>query len=70
MAVAVEKQVIEQVKKLKYFTEQLDKSSDLSNCTILVCLVRFENEGSIMEEFLCSFKLPGRTTRALNNYVQ
>ena len=49
--VDVEKQVIEQVKKSKYFAIQLDKSTDLSNCANLVCFVWYENEGSIMEEF-------------------
>ena len=75
MAVNVEEQVIEQVKKSKYFAIQLDKSTDLSNCAILVCFVRYENEGSIIEEFLCTLQLPRRTTsseifRSINNYVQ
>ena len=44
-------------------------------CANLVCFVRYENEGSIMEEFLCCLKLPGWTTSSeifwsLNNYVQ
>ena len=73
--VDVEKQVIEQAKKSKYFAIQLDKSTDLSNCANLVCFVWYENEGSIMEEFLCCLKLPGWTTsleifRSLNNYIQ
>ena len=74
MAVDVEEQLIEQVKKSKYFAMQLDKSTDLSNCAILVCFVRYENEGRVMEDFLCSLKLPRRTTsleifRSLNKYV-
>ena len=75
MAVDIEEQVIEQVMKSKYFSIQLYESTDLSNCAILACFVRFENEGSIMEEFLCSLKLLGQTTsseifKTLNNYVQ
>ena len=75
MAVDIEEQVIEQVKKSKYFATQLDESTDLSNCAILACFVWFESEGSIMEEFLCSLKLLGQTTsseifKTLNNYVQ
>jgi len=53
---------IEQVKKSKYFAIQLDESTDLSNCAILNCFVRYENEGSIIGEFLCCLQLPGRTT--------
>ena len=59
MAVDVEEQVIEQVKKSKYFAIQCDESIALSNCAILVCFVQYEIEGSIMKEFLYSFKLPG-----------
>ena len=39
MAVNVEKQVIKQVQKSKYFAIQLDESTDFSNCSILVCFV-------------------------------
>ena len=75
MAVDIEEQVIEQIKKSKYFAIHLDESTDLSNCAILACFVRFENKGSIMEEFLCNLKLLGQTTsseifKTLNNYVQ
>ena len=51
MAVDVEEQVMEQVKKSKYFSGQLDESIDLSNCAIFVCLVRYENEESFMGKF-------------------
>nr|XP_039254320.1 SCAN domain-containing protein 3-like [Styela clava] len=75
MAVDVEEQVIEQVKKSKYFAIQLDESRDLGNCSNPNCFVRYENEGRIIEEFLCCLQLSGRTTsseifRSLNNYVQ
>ena len=40
MAVDVEEQLIEQVKKSKYFAIQLDKSTDLSNCySCMLCSV-------------------------------
>ena len=62
VAVDVKEQVIEEVKKSKYFAIQLDESTNLSNCANLVCFAWYENERSIMEKFLCCLKLPGRTT--------
>ncbi|XP_078495832.1 SCAN domain-containing protein 3-like [Ciona intestinalis] len=61
MAVDVEQQVIEQVKQSRYFAIQLDESTDLSNCAILSCFVRYETEESIIDEFLCCLQLHGRT---------
>ena len=52
MEVDVEEQLIEQVKKSKYFAIQLDKTTDFSNCAILVCFVRYVNEGRVMQDFL------------------
>ena len=57
VAFNVEVQVIKQAKKSKYFAIEPDDSTDLSNCIILVFFVWYENEGSIMEKFLGSFKL-------------
>ena len=61
--------------KENLFLKFLIPPLDLSNCAVLVCFVRYVNEGRVMEGFLCSLKLPGRTTsseifRSLNNYVQ
>ena len=39
MAVDVEQEVIEQVKRSKHFAIQIDESTDLSNCAGLVRLV-------------------------------
>ena len=52
MAVDVEEQVTEQVKKSKYFAIHLDESTDLSNCAVLVYFVRYVNEGRVMKSFL------------------
>ena len=75
VTIGVEEQLIKQLQKSKYLAVQLDESTNLSNCAILVCFVRNENEGSIMEDVLCSLKPPGRTTsseifKSLNNCVQ
>ena len=74
MAMDVEEQVLNQVKKLKDFIIHVDESTDLSNCTIFICFDQYKNDDSIMEELFCCLKLPGRTTNSnifgsLNNYL-
>ena len=69
----IEQQVIEEVKKSPYFAIQLDESTDMSNCAILLCFVRYKGKTNFKEEFLCYIDLPGRTTgseifRLLNTY--
>ena len=73
----LEKQVLGQVKELIYFAILLDESADLSNCTILICFVQYENDGNIKKELLTlsCVNLSGRTTnseifRLPNNYLQ
>ena len=62
MAMDIEQQVIEEVKKSPYFAIQLDESTDVSNCTILPCFIRYKGKTDFKEELLCCINLPGRTT--------
>ena len=73
IAMDIEQQVIEEVKKSPYFAIQLDESTDVSNCAILLCFVRYKGKTDFKEELLCYIDLPGRTTgseifRLLNTY--
>ena len=62
IAIDIEQQVIEEVKKSPYFAIQLDESTDVSNCAILLCFVRYKGKTDFKEELLCYIDLPGRTT--------
>ena len=69
----IEQQVIEEVKKSPYFAIQLDESTDVSNCAILLCFVRYKGKTDFKKERLFYIDLPGRTTgseifRLLNMY--
>lgn len=73
MAMDVEQQLVEEVKKSKYFAIQLDESTDVSNCAILLCYVRYKGEEDFKEELFCCISLPSKTTgseifRSLNEY--
>ena len=73
IAMDIEQQVIEEVKKSPYFAIQLDESTDVSNCAILLCFVRYKEKTDFKEELLCYIDLPGLTTgseifRLLNTY--
>ena len=74
IAIDIEQQVIEEVKKSPYFAILLDESTDVSNCAILLCFVRYKGKTDFKEELLCYIDLPVRTTgseifRFLNTYV-
>ena len=61
------------VKNSPFFKIQLDESTDVSNKALLLCFVRFECEGELQEELLCSLNLPDKTTsfeifKALDSY--
>jgi hypothetical protein len=58
----IEDQLIEQIKKAKYFALQLDESTDVANEAILLVYVRFEKDDDLKEEFLFSASLPTKTT--------
>jgi hypothetical protein len=62
MAEDTESQVIEMVKNSTFYSIQLDESTDITNKAVLLCFVRFECQGELKEELLCSLNLPGRTT--------
>ena len=62
MAKDVKQQVVEKVKKSLHCAIQLDESSDVSNCGVLLCLVRYKKITDVKEELLCSVNLPGHTT--------
>ena len=73
MAKDIEQQVIEEIKKSLYYAIQLDESTDVSNCTVLLCFERYKGTTGVREKLLCSINLPGRLTgseifRLLNEY--
>lgn len=73
MAEDIENQVIIMVKNSPFYSIQLDESTDVNNKALLLCFVRLEYEGNLLEELLCSLNLPGRTTSSeifetLNSY--
>ncbi len=74
MAQDVEDQLIGQIKLAKYFSLQLDESTDIANLAILMVYVRFEHEGDLKEEFFFSASLPTKTTssevfRSVEDYI-
>ena len=69
----IENQVIKMVKDSLFYSIQLDESTDVSNKALLLCFVKVECEGELLEELLCSLNLRGRTTsfeifKALDSY--
>ena len=62
MAKDVKQQVIEEVKKSLHCAIQLNESTDVSNCGVLLCLARYKKITDVKEELLCSINLPGHTT--------
>ena len=73
IAMDIKQQVIEEVKKSPYFAIQLDESTDVSNCAILLCFVHYKGKTDFKKELLCYIDLLGRTTgseifRLLNTY--
>ena len=62
LAENMEIQLLNQIKLAKYYSLQLDESTDISNMAILLVYVGYEYEGKFKEEFLLSAALPQRTT--------
>ena len=62
LAENMEIQLIIKIKYAKYYSVQLDKTTDISNMAILLVYVHYEYEGEFKEEFLFSAVLPQRTT--------
>ncbi|KAI6648707.1 SCAN domain-containing protein 3 [Oopsacas minuta] len=74
LACDMEEQLIEQIKSAKWYSLQLDESTDVANLAILLLYVRFEHCGDVKEEYLCSISFPTNTTSSqifdgLNNYI-
>jgi hypothetical protein len=57
---------LENVKASKYYSTQLDGSTDVSNMAHHLTFIRFEDEESVKEELLFCEPLLGRTT---SNYI-
>lgn len=77
ISVDIEEQVIDKVKLSKWFSIQLDKSTDVSQKAILLCYVRFIDfqTSELCEDLLCCCELPSHTTgsevfKRLNEYIQ
>ena len=51
IAMDIEQQVIEKVKKSPYFAIQLDESTDVSNCATLLCFVRYKGKQILRKNF-------------------
>lgn len=74
LAEYMEGQLIQQIRIAKYFSLQIDESTDVANMAILMVYVRFEHEGDLKEEYFFSASLPTNTTssevfKALNDYI-
>jgi hypothetical protein len=61
MASNIKKQLMENVKVSKYYSVQLDESTDVSNMAHLLTFIRSEDEESVKEELFCE-PLLARTT--------
>jgi hypothetical protein len=53
---------LKRVKASKYYSIQLDESTDVSNMAHLLTFIRFEDKESVKEELLFCEPLLGRTT--------
>jgi hypothetical protein len=62
MASNVKEQLIEKLKANKYYSIQLDESTDVSNKAHLLTFIRLEDEDSVKEELLFFEPLLGRTS--------
>ena len=62
-------------KEVLYYAIHRDESTDVSNCAVLLCFVRYMGITNVKEELLWSINLPGRSTgseifRLLNEYFR
>uniref|UniRef100_A0A3B4VDX5 HAT C-terminal dimerisation domain-containing protein n=1 Tax=Seriola dumerili TaxID=41447 RepID=A0A3B4VDX5_SERDU len=64
MADDVKTQLIEKLRSAQGFSIQIDETTDITNYAQLLAFVRFEDSGTMCEEFLFCKPLPGRTTGA------
>nr|CAI5868874.1 unnamed protein product [Callosobruchus analis] len=73
----VESQLLQDIRKSKWFAVQMDESIDVSNNAILLCYVRYIDYeiNDIREELMCCIELPSQTTgaeifKAVNTYME
>nr|CAI5847896.1 unnamed protein product [Callosobruchus analis] len=73
----VESQLLQDIRKSKWFAVQMDESIDVSNNAILLCYVRYIDYeiNDIREELMCCIELPSQTTgaeifKAVNTYMK
>lgn len=62
MALDIQEQMCDQIKKSGFFALQFDESTDVSNEAILMGFVRYVHESKIVEEMFCFCSMPNRTT--------
>ncbi|XP_058992466.1 zinc finger MYM-type protein 6 isoform X1 [Mustela lutreola] len=72
----IEDQLIQKVRKSKWFALQVDESSEISNMTLLLCYIRFIDYdcSDIKEELLCCIEMPSQITgfeifELINKYI-
>jgi len=77
MAVDTETQLIEKIKKLKFFALQLEGSIDIQNNSILLTYVRYidHDDSDMKEDILSVSELPTHTTsceifKVLNGFIE
>ncbi|XP_025423626.1 zinc finger MYM-type protein 6-like [Sipha flava] len=77
ISVDIEEQIIDKIKLSKWFSIQLDESTDVSQKAILLCYVRFIDfqTSEMCEDLLCCCELPSHTTgsevfKRLNEYLK
>ncbi|XP_061587577.1 zinc finger BED domain-containing protein 5-like [Cololabis saira] len=75
MANDVKNTLIERVKKSRYFSIQLDETTDVADLAQLLIYVRYENDGAATEDLLFCQPLQTRTTadqifQVLNEFMQ
>ncbi|XP_025412437.1 zinc finger BED domain-containing protein 5-like [Sipha flava] len=62
MSENIKEQLISNIKTSKFYSLQLDESTDICNDANLLAYVRYENHNTITEDFLFCISLPSNTT--------
>ncbi|XP_071054694.1 zinc finger BED domain-containing protein 5-like [Onthophagus taurus] len=73
MAENVENEIIMRIRKSKFFSLQLDESTDCQNVAQLICLAKYEYKNEVVDDFLFCKELQ-RTTgeeifKSVNSYI-
>lgn len=74
MSENIKEQLISNIKTSKFYSLQLDESTDICNDANLLAYVRYENHNTITEDFLFCISLPSNTTgeaifNILNSFI-